>query len=206
MNARIIVVVAVPLVSAFVGWATNYIAVKMLFRPRNPVRFAGMAIQGLLPRRRSELARTIGETVERELLSHRDIEQALCAASFRQEISRVLRRRVDDFFDSTFGANPLFAMFLGSDVAASAKDLLVVEVEKLIPGTVELLLANLESKLDFKEIVRTRIEGFELDRLERIVAAIASRELRAIELFGGVLGFLVGIVQVIIIMAVGWYG
>lgn len=200
MKTETVVLVLIPFVSALIGWVTNYIAVKMIFRPRNPVNIFGYELRGLIPRRKSELARTIGETVERELLSHRDIQQALNNPGFHTEISKVLRHKVDDFFDSSFGSNPLFAMFLGGDLAVSVKDILVGEIEKLIPDTLDMLLGKLESKLDFKEIVRTKIEKFELDKLEQIVFTIAARELRSIEIFGGVLGFVVGVVQVALIL------
>ena len=58
----------------------------------------------------------------------------------------------------------------------------------------------IEGKLDFKEIVRKKIEEFDLSKLEQIIYKIASKELRSIEIFGGILGFCVGLVQVVIIL------
>jgi len=54
---------------------------------------------------------------------------------------------------------------------------------------------GLGEHLDIHAMVRERIEGFDLDRLEEIVHSIAKRELRHIEILGGFLGALIGLVQ-----------
>ena len=46
-----------PIIGFVIGYLTNYIAVKMLFRPRKSV----FGIQGVIPKRKSVLARNIGE-------------------------------------------------------------------------------------------------------------------------------------------------
>ena len=50
---------AVPLISAMIGYLTNVVAIKMLFHPREPIRMLGLEIQGLLPRRQEAIANKI---------------------------------------------------------------------------------------------------------------------------------------------------
>ena len=45
-----------------------------------------------------------------------------------------------------------------------------------------------------------KVQAFDLDRLENMILEIATRELRAIEILGGVLGVLIGLIQVGILM------
>ena len=47
-----------PFVGAFIGWLTNYVAIKMLFRPREPWYILGFPMQGVMPRRQRDLALT----------------------------------------------------------------------------------------------------------------------------------------------------
>ena len=62
------------LIGGFIGWVTNLIAVKMLFRPMNPVRLPfGLKLQGLLPARRKDLAVSIGKVIENKLLKPDEI-------------------------------------------------------------------------------------------------------------------------------------
>jgi uncharacterized membrane-anchored protein YjiN (DUF445 family) len=52
-------------IGGLVGFATNWLAIKMLFHPR--VRIFG--VHGVVPKRRRELARSVGETLEEHLIS-----------------------------------------------------------------------------------------------------------------------------------------
>ena len=65
--------VVFPLVGALIGWATNWLAVKMLFRPHRPVGFGPLRFQGVVPRRQKDLAENIADTVQEELISPEDI-------------------------------------------------------------------------------------------------------------------------------------
>ena len=53
------------------GYAGAWLAVRMLFRPRNPVKLFGITIfpQGMIPRNRDRLAAAIGKAVGQELVS-----------------------------------------------------------------------------------------------------------------------------------------
>ena len=48
-------VYTLPFIGALIGWFTNYIAIKMLFHPRDEVRIFFIPIQGVFPRRQKDL-------------------------------------------------------------------------------------------------------------------------------------------------------
>ena len=52
----------------------NWLALKMLFRPRKPVNLGPYKLQGLIPSRRNVLSGTIAKTISDELLSSEDIQ------------------------------------------------------------------------------------------------------------------------------------
>ncbi len=190
----------IPPISAFIGWLTNFIAVKMIFRPKKPVTILGIKIWGLIPKRKSDLARKIGETVETELISHQDIHRVVNTDAFREEILSAIVVAVERFIEQKLGSNPLIAMMMSGEVATQIKESVKDELRGILPEFMENMFAKMEEKIDFKEIVRTKIEEFDLGKLESIVYKIAAKELQAIEIFGGVLGFVVGCVQVGIIV------
>ena len=61
----------------------------------------------------------------------------------------------------------------------------------------------LEEGLDVHELVRSKVAEFEIEKLEKLVLEVASRELRSIEILGGVLGLLIGIAQVFVFYLLG---
>jgi uncharacterized membrane protein YheB (UPF0754 family) len=62
-------------------------------------------------------------------------------------------------------------------------------------------MGNLQGELDLEKIVTEKVIGFSSDKLEDILVAIMSKEFRFVEIIGGVLGFLIGILQVILTLS-----
>ena len=78
-----------PLVGAVIGYITNDIAIKMLFRPYNAVRVFGVRLPftpGLIPKERRNIAKSIGETISTELLSGEIVRGALLSESARRKL------------------------------------------------------------------------------------------------------------------------
>jgi uncharacterized membrane protein YheB (UPF0754 family) len=65
----------IPLISAFIGWFTNWIAIKMLFHPKEPKRILGITFHGIFPKRQAQFAEKLGKLVSNELLSFEDIAE-----------------------------------------------------------------------------------------------------------------------------------
>jgi uncharacterized membrane protein YheB (UPF0754 family) len=200
---RILLYCSLPFITALIGWFTNYLAVKMIFRPRREVRIAGIGIIGLIPKRKHDLAVKIADTIEKELISHRDIREIIQSEDFHHQTGSAIKKRIDEFIDQKLSSNPLLSMFLTPEVSGKLTDMLMEELQKEIPGLIDTLFESVEKKIDFRKIIQNKIDGFDLSRLESIIYAIAAKELKAIEIFGGVLGFVVGLLQLLILMAGG---
>lgn len=185
-----------PLICALIGWVTNYLAVKMLFHPRKPVNILGWKLQGIFPKRQNELAVSLGNLVEKELISHQDIQKVINNPQFKDNFKHILDNYIEEFLTKkVVSLHPMVAMFLKDEVLESIKKLLTRETEKHLPDILENIASQLESSLDFKEVVRTKVEQFSMDKLEQILHGIMKKEFRFIEIMGAVLGFIIGILQ-----------
>ena len=88
-----------PLLGAIIGYVTNRIAIKMLFRPLNPKRILGVPVPltpGVIPRNRFDLARTIGRMVSEQLLSPQALREQLENREFRDGLKRWIGERRRD--------------------------------------------------------------------------------------------------------------
>src|SRR5215204_2671593 len=88
-------VVLMIIVAAAHGYGAAWLAVRMLFRPRNPVKILGLTVfpQGMIPRNRERLANAIGKAVGEELVSQDTILEELFQKDF-------LRRKINDLVNS----------------------------------------------------------------------------------------------------------
>ena len=78
-----------PIIGAFIGYVTNLVAIKMLFRPLKKVKLLGISLPftpGILPRERHKLAESIGRMVEQELLTSEVLRERLARTEVRGKI------------------------------------------------------------------------------------------------------------------------
>ena len=84
-----LVLITGPIIGACIGYFTNWIAVKMLFRPLNPIyigRFQLPFTPGIIPRRKAAFAKSIGDTVGQTLLTPQDVERLLRSEKVKNAI------------------------------------------------------------------------------------------------------------------------
>ena len=72
------------------------------------------------------------------------------------------------------------------------------EIEILFPQVMKQFAGNLKSELDLEKIVVTKVTAFSTDKLEEVLYQIMSKEFRFVEIIGAVIGFIIGVVQVMI--------
>ena len=186
--------ITMPVGGGVIGWFTNHLAVRMLFRPREARRVLGVTFQGLIPRRRAELAAHVADAVESEFLSHEDIESVLRDPGYQEAFGQRIEKAIHEALLEKFAAWPrvlraVIGQGLVDRVAAGATQ----EVTQRLPHLIEGAIAEMEERLDIRELIAAKINAFDLDRLEEIVLRIASTELRFIEVLGGVVGAVVGV-------------
>ncbi len=189
-----------PFICALIGWLTNYLAIKMLFHPRKPVRIMYWNLQGIFPKRQRELAVSLGNLVENELVSHEDIQNVVNNPEFISSLNKTINDYLQDILTRKLvSLHPMVSMLLSGDVLESIKKLLARETQKHLPEILQSIARHLENSLDFKEVVKTKVEQFSMDKLEQILFGIMKKEFRFIEIMGAVLGFLIGIFQSVFI-------
>ena len=95
-----------PLLGGLIGYVTNYIAIRMLFRPLRPWRFLGMRVPltpGIIPGKRGELARKMGEMVGEHLLTADDVGRAFAKDSVQKELRLAVTDKLGYFLDRQLG-------------------------------------------------------------------------------------------------------
>jgi uncharacterized membrane protein YheB (UPF0754 family) len=187
-----------PIISAFIGWFTNWIAIKMLFHPKEPKRFLGITFQGIFPKRQLQFAEKLGHLVSAELINFEDIRSKLNNPAMIDKAMPMINERLDSFIKTKLTEHlPLVSMFIGNDTLNKVKESISQELRDSIPVMINQLGTEMEKELDIKQIVTNKVSAFSSDKLEEILNAIMKKEFVFVEIIGGVLGFLIGVLQLV---------
>lgn len=188
-----------PVIGAITGWVTNWIAVKMLFHPKEPKNFLFFKVQGVFPKRQKVMAEKLGHIVASELFSIDDVVSKMKSAD-NTEVLGFVETKIDDFINVKLSASmPMLAMFLNDDLKNKIKTTLLAEIEEVIPGVIDSYADKLKNEVDVKAIVYDKVVNFSSGKLEEILVSIMKKEFKFIELLGGVLGFIIGLIQLLIV-------
>lgn len=189
-----------PIIAALTGYITNYIAIKMLFHPRKKVKILFMEIQGIFPKRQKTLAEKLGKIVAEELFSIEDVKKSLQNPGNTDEVTAIVDARLNDFLDNRLGeAMPMLAMFMNDEIKLKIKTTLEAELQLMLPELIERFVSKIEEEVDVERTVYEKVVSFSTDKLEEILYSIMSKEFKFIEVLGGILGFIIGLIQIAIL-------
>lgn len=189
----------IPLISAFIGWITNWVAIKMLFHPRQPKTILGIRFHGIFPKRQQQFAEKLGKTVSVQFLSFEDIEKQISDPENLKKIMPLIENHIDEFLKVKLAEEiPMISMFIGDKTVALLKQALMKEIESLFPVVMKQYGVNLKDQLDIEKIITRKVAAFSSDKLEELLYQIMSKEFRFVEIIGAVIGFIIGLIQVIL--------
>src|SRR3954466_2579925 len=196
------ILIAIPVISAFIGWFTNWIAIKMLFHPREPRKILGITFQGIFPKRQQQFAIKLGKLVSNELLSFSEIEAKISNPENVEKLLPILENHIDIFLKEKLVTEiPMIGMLIGEKTISQVKGVFMKELEELFPILMKQYMTTLESELNLETIVIDKVGSFSSDKLEDILNQIMSTEFRFVEIIGAVLGFIIGLLQVLLTVA-----
>lgn len=178
-----------PLVGAVIGGVTNDVAIRMLFRPYEP-RYLGKwrlpLTPGLIPRERHHISEAIAETFVAHVFGNDDVADLFLTDKVKED----LKSRVDELIGKLGGMLDINETML-SMARTMAGGYLIAEIGKVAEG------AGDDSEA-IKQRIQQKIDDLDVATLEELVLGFSRKQFRHITWFGVLLGFMIGVVQVLL--------
>lgn len=186
-------------VGAVIGWLTNVLAIKMLFRPIRPIIIPvlNITIQGLIPKRRQDISKSIGEVVEKELISINEIFDRMVTEENKLEVIAIIKEKLLKVIDYKIPA--IIPYSIKSKIIEYFEEQINKDAMSILDSSIDGIISTTVHKINIGEMVENKIDELELENMEKLILSLASRELKYIELLGGVLGGIIGLIQAVII-------
>ena len=194
------IIYTLPLIGALIGWLTNYIAIKMLFHPKNEIKIFFFSLQGIFPKRQQALAEKLGQVVSTELVSAQEVTAHLKEKATSEAVLDHISMRIEEAIASRLPRIfPMLAMLMSGEITNKLKRALLEQISSLNEELIDKLSRELEEELDVQAIVEEKVSAFSSDKLEEILFSIMRREFKFVEVVGAVLGFFIGLIQILIL-------
>lgn len=128
-----------PLIGAFTGYVTNWIAVKMMFRPLKPIKIGNFKLPftpGLIPRNRERLAISIGNTISNDLLSEETLKNSLLSENIKDKISENISIFLNSLSKNDTAISEIISSYIGDDIYKSQLDTIKNKITISIYNTI----------------------------------------------------------------------
>lgn len=189
-----------PLFGLFTGWFTDWIALKMVFRPLYPKRyFFGMfRWQGLFLKRREEVARDYGRLIAQEIVTPANILEAVLKGPLSDRIFAMVNREVQKVIDDQSGlARPLVVRAVGGRRYMEMKASVSEKIMERLPDALKHAEGYAREAMDLENLLSEKMAELSPEEFESLLRPAFRQDEWILITVGAALGFLVGELQVI---------
>ncbi len=152
----ILEIIAGPAIGAIIGYCTNYIAVKMLFRPLKPVKIGNKTLPftpGIIPKGQSRMAKALGQAVGEHLLTKEDFEKMLLSEDIKNEVVDAVSQKVEKLRATEESLEEFLSQYTGQEEYDFMRDKLEDYItEKITEGVEKLDIGSIIVEEGTKEI------------------------------------------------------
>eukprot|EP00002_Diphylleia_rotans_P032735 TRINITY_DN6901_c0_g1_i1.p1 TRINITY_DN6901_c0_g1~~TRINITY_DN6901_c0_g1_i1.p1 ORF type:complete len:409 (-),score=95.06 TRINITY_DN6901_c0_g1_i1:201-1427(-) len=186
-----------PVFGLINGWVTNYIALKIIFLPIEPIYFCGFKIQGLFLKRQQEVADIYAQLVAAEVLTPKQIVDGLIFGKGSDNMMKIVRRHVNRAIDAAGGvARPFIQISMGSKTYENIKKRICDGVVADMPNSMPYMHGILGDSLDIENTLREKMQSLSPAEFEQALHPVFEEDEIKLILVGAVLGCLVGVGQI----------
>lgn len=186
---------SLPFFGFLVGYATNWLALYLIFEPKEPKRFLGMTVQGLFHRRQKEIAKEYAEMVSRRVFNNENIFREISTGKSREKLMAIVEKKADELL-AKYQKHPMAAMVAKPEIVASLKKdvLRDVEAEMFRPGS--LVQQFVDKSESIRQILAEKMAVMDAGDYENVLRPAFKQDEWKLILAGAVLGAAVGFWQV----------
>jgi uncharacterized membrane protein YheB (UPF0754 family) len=191
--------ILMPLFGLFTGWFTDWLALKMIFRPQQPTTYFGLfEWQGLFLKRRKEVSEAYGELIAREIVTPRNVIEEVMRGPLSDKVLALVTRKVDEELSRrTSIAKPLVVFAVGGRRYQDLKGRIAEMVMSRLPETMSYVEDYAADAMDIRNTLVSKMQELEADEFEELLRPAFREEEWMLIATGALLGFGVGEVQVL---------
>jgi uncharacterized membrane protein YheB (UPF0754 family) len=191
-----------PIFGGLTGWFTDWLALKMIFHPKKPTRILGLFTwQGMFLKRRKEVAKEYGALIAAEVVTPRNILEAILRGPLSNRLYSLVQEQVKAAIDEQAGTvGRLLLHATGSKQYETMKQVVADRVVETLPTTLRHVEKYAGDAMDLHYTLVTKMQELTEEEFEALLRPAFQQDEWILIMVGAVLGFLVGELQVLIML------
>jgi uncharacterized membrane protein YheB (UPF0754 family) len=185
-----------PVAGFAVGYATNWLAMKMIFDPKEPKRFGPWTVQGLFHKRQREVSRLYSETIAQRVMNPENIVRTITTGEHGDILFGIVNKHVLALLDK-YEKNPMAAMLFPADKRADIRAEMLVRMKSELPRKGGFLYQFTEKAMDIQGELFRRMDKLDPEAFEGVLRPAFQQDEWKLIVVGGVLGLAAGFVQLV---------
>jgi uncharacterized membrane protein YheB (UPF0754 family) len=187
-----------PVFGFLVGWETNWLALKVIFRPLNPHKFGPFTIHGIFLKRQQEVSETFARVNCVEILHTKAIWETILTGPLSSNFYAMLRAHSIVFTEKLVGGMKPFAITaMGSKQFAEMKEEIARKIAENLPIIMPHSYQYTTDALDMENTIREKMQQLSYAEFEGVLHPAFEEDEILLIFVGGVLGALAGAVQLV---------
>ncbi|MDT0617195.1 DUF445 family protein [Salinisphaera sp. P385] len=189
-----------PAFGLAVGYATNWLALQMIFNPKEVFRIGPFNIQGLFMKRQEEVAADYGRLVSQEIITPANIIEAVLKGPYSDKVFAMIGRHVQKAIDDqTSIAKPFVTFTVGTQNYIRMKNSAVARIIDNMPDALKHVEAYADDALDLQNTLMTRLQALSPEEFEGMLRPAFEQDEWILIAVGAALGFMVGVFQLVVL-------
>ncbi|WP_116044338.1 DUF445 family protein [Amycolatopsis palatopharyngis] len=197
--------IIMPLFGLFIGWFTDWLALKMIFHPRYPVRYFGLfEWQGLFLKRRAEVSEAYASLIAKEIITPHNVIEAVLRGPLSDKVLGLIQRQVDEELAKHASiAKPLVVLAVGSRRYQEMKLGISEQIMRRLPETMRYVEDYAEDAMDIRNILVRKMKELDAEEFEGLLRPAFQQDEWILITTGALLGAAVGEAQVQVLLLFG---
>ncbi len=189
-----------PAFGLMVGWFTDWLALKMIFNPKRPIRVFGLEFQGLFLRRRKEVAAEYGALIAEEIITPRKVIEAILNGPLSDRVFAMITRQVQVALDRSTGiAKPLVVLSVGTARYQQMKQSIAAKVMERLPETMTHLETYARDSMDVRGLLVEKMQQLDERQFEALIRPAFEQDEWILITVGALLGCFMGEAQALVL-------
>lgn len=185
-----------PLAGFFVGYATNWLALKLIFEPAEPRKVGPFVLQGLFHKRQHEVAERFGEMVSGKLLNPENIVQTIQSSTRGDYIAGLVNKHLDALFER-YAQHPMASMMLPESEREALRAQVQTRISEELPKPGGFLHTFAARAVDIKGELITRMTQLDPKSFEGVLRPAFQQDEWKLIVAGAGLGLIAGVLQLV---------